>query len=277
MRSSALRLTAVALRRKVTGAALLICAALLFVNTSHATPIEYSLTLTLNGIFYPNGCRTTAMHSFGCDLTPVGLFVATFFVDDALLSQTGKNLPGVITDFYLQIGTVVWDQAHRSDFAGFRGPYPGCPTDCIGASSPGFDVFGGRITGLEGDVFGPGDIPFIDFYPGNAFIAYDSIADLFMSGELSPVPEPSSVLLMAMGLFGWWVLRIIRPAQAESHSRKTTCYKNGTKVLLSASRASCKKETATVASSPAGLSGPSFVREVGTTQAKTVQAGEACS
>jgi hypothetical protein len=72
--------------------------------------------------------------------------------------------------------------------------------DCVNAPSPGFDVHGGQITGLEGGVFGPSDVPFVDFF-GTTFSSVD-YAETNLRGSLQvlPIPEPPTLLLLSSGV-----------------------------------------------------------------------------
>lgn len=174
----------------------------LFVPSLRADSVDYSLTLTVATVVN-NPCTinpTPGLHLFGCNLEVGDQFAGSFLVDDAVLSETGSNLSGSISDFFLQIGTVVWAQAHpfsSSDFGGFRGPPSG-----LNAQSPGFDVSGGTITGLEGGVHGVADIPFVDFF-GNQFNAIDA-SGTFIEGTLTltSVPEPGTILLLSAAVIG---------------------------------------------------------------------------
>lgn len=54
-------------------------------------------------------------------------------------------------------------------------------------------MFGGRITGLEGGIYGRADIPFAAFF-ATGFAAYDGITALSLTGAPSQVPEPSTLV-----------------------------------------------------------------------------------
>ena len=107
-----------------------------------------------------------------------------FSVDSDVLLSDGVGKPGVLDSFYIQMESNIWGYNSPLDnsFAGFRGPIPGDPfclrtAACLGAPSPGFDVFNGEITNLRGGVYGDADVPFVDFSVGsqpNTFAALGS-------------------------------------------------------------------------------------------------------
>jgi hypothetical protein len=189
-------------------------------------PYHFILTVTGVGSFFggaPSPCHpvNAIIGRFICSPDEAQPFyVGTFRVDDSLLLLEGNNLQGIITDFYLQIGTVIWDQNHpfssfsdplRSHFSSFEGPIPGiCPLGCISAASPGFNVHGGLITGLQGGVRGPGDMPFVDF-SNTTFSAVDTIGN-HLTGQLtlSPIPEPETWLFLAIGFVVLVAARVIK-------------------------------------------------------------------
>jgi PEP-CTERM motif len=184
----------------------LVLAFLLTPALAQATFVPYQFTLTITEIRDPSFSSTQTCVDFDTGF-PLGVqfrcslgdvIVGHFSVDDSLLALTGTNLPGTITNFFLQIGEVVWDQQNPgplgSAFGGFRGPTGFGP-------SPGFDVAGGVITGLRGGVHSPADWPTTDFFV-TRFIAEDWIDGNLITGTLSVerVPEPASLFLMALGV-----------------------------------------------------------------------------
>src|SRR5262245_489749 len=119
------------------------------VTELHADTIDYVLTLQVTSVDQSSDC--VGVGTFGCNNMIGDIHVGRFTVDSSLLSQTGDNLPGTISKFFLEISPVVWDQTQpfsipSNFFVGFRGPDParGCPSDCLFAPSPGFNVHGGQ-------------------------------------------------------------------------------------------------------------------------------------
>ena len=187
----------------------------MFGTDTEAVPVQFSITLTATFVddpFFPNPeppCISTLCGKYLQHPEVGKAYSGSFIVDDALLSQTGTNLPGVLTSFRLQIESLVFDMSRPalefdddavdrgSFFLGFRGP---CATgNCIGAPSPGFDVANGTIIGLRGGVFGPGDSAFVDF-GGNGFLSRDQ-GNILVFGTLAVarVNEPPTLVLLMIG------------------------------------------------------------------------------
>jgi len=190
-----------------------------------ATPVRFDVTLTVLSVecftsppvvcFPPTIINPLPQPG---DTWGVGFFV----VDDALLSQTGVNLPGVLTAFHIQTGNLTWDAFQPFDemnnrFAGFRGPIPGnpdCPGGggdfpspgrivCLGAPSPGFDVANGTVTQIYGGFFDPADFAnafFEVFYGPNRFALGDQLHLVHGSVTITRSPEPTSFFLLGCGI-----------------------------------------------------------------------------
>jgi hypothetical protein len=166
--------------------------------------------------------RSFGYHTFPCDAKPGDSFFGFFTVEENLLTQEGVNLPGILGDFVVRIGDVIWDINSPSDFDGFRGPtlpgggIPGCPL-CyeFDALSPGFNVVGGKIVGIWGGVYSDGDEPFVDFeyiFGPGGWGSVDAYRNLVLGNYTitAVVSEPSSLLtllLCGMAIL-WFVPRL---------------------------------------------------------------------
>lgn len=179
-----------------------------------AIPVLFKLTLDVTDVSEdPLSCGGP-IASFGCGNTPGDVHTGVFSVDSGLLALEGDNLPGGVSNFFLRIGNVVWDQANpapASDFEGFRDA-----AAHVGAPSFDVDVHGGTITDVHGGVFGPADLPALDFAPlaglsPGTFIAVD-LDSTALEGNLliSRVAEPPVLFLVSIGLSMWALLRIRR-------------------------------------------------------------------
>ena len=155
------------------------------VITFNATTVNIDPDCAINKSF--------GYHTFPCDAKPGDSFFGFFTVEENLLTQEGVNLPGILGDFVVRIGDVIWDINSPSDFDGFRGPtlpgggIPGCAL-CyeFDALSPGFNVVGGKIVGIWGGVYSDGDEPFVDFeyiYGPGGWGSVDSYRN-YVSGQL---------------------------------------------------------------------------------------------
>jgi hypothetical protein len=189
---------------------------LLFGAPAQAAVVAHDLVLQVERVGSASGIGgapcftpTPPRRSFGCDIRPGDIFIGHFSVDDSLLAREGDNLNGPIFHFFLQIGTVVWDQDHPSDLAGFRQFVEGDSTGLVRlASAPSFNIHGGRITALTGGVFGGGDAPFVDFFNVPALNTFgandDSITrlegTLIVGRSASAVAEPGTLALLAFVL-----------------------------------------------------------------------------
>lgn len=118
--------------------------------------------------------------------------------------MNGTALHGLMTNFYLQIGTRVYDQNHpNDDFIGFRGWLPEEPrcVACIGGVSPSITVEGGEVTDLIGGVYGVGDGTGVDFFGNNLYVGWSGgSTHIYMTGAISRVPEPSTLYVLGIGL-----------------------------------------------------------------------------
>jgi hypothetical protein len=166
--------------------------------------------------------RSFGYHTFPCDAKPGDSFFGFFTVEENLLTQEGVNLPGILGDFVVRIGDVIWDINSPSDFDGFRGPtlpgggIPGCAL-CyeFDALSPGFNVVGGKIVGIWGGVYSDGDEPFVDFeyiFGPGGWGSVDAYRNLVLGNYTitAVVSEPSSLLtllLCGMAIL-WFVPRL---------------------------------------------------------------------
>jgi len=186
-----------------------------------AGQLTYTITLTPDS----GGCGSTCPPSSPA-LPVIGQSYVGFFTlaDDSVLAVDGINIPATLTAFRLVLGGFVWDAFHPSDFSGFRGPIAGdpfCPGGagtqtpvnqpggsgafCFPAPSPGFDVSGGQIVDLFGDVFGSADVPFVDFHglccaPPGHFSSNLGVASFTGEIVLAQVPGAPTLLLLSAGL-----------------------------------------------------------------------------
>jgi hypothetical protein len=175
---------------------------LLLSTLADASPVNYNLVLDVNLATGFNCNPLISFPSFACpNGTISSQYIGHFTIDDSLLALEGDQLLADISNFVLQIGTLVWNQNLKfpgSDFSGFR------QNPQTFASSPGFNVHGGQIVCLTGGVYGAADAPFVDFFC-NTFHAID-LQNNFIQGALSvalaSVPEPPAWLLMGLGLMG---------------------------------------------------------------------------
>ena len=134
-----------------------------------ADPISYQLSLTVEGGTQAL-CRETPYTTFGCQNSLGDIHIGSFNLDN-----------GIVSDFLLQIGSVVWNQDAPSDFWGI---HP-------------FTLQGNQLTG---GVYGSGDVPFVDFL-GSRFSAIDPVQTLIWGGlEVHQVDEPSTLFLLGVGL-----------------------------------------------------------------------------
>jgi PEP-CTERM motif len=144
-------------------------------------------------------------HTFGCDNAIGDIHVGHFTVDDIILSSDGLKTGVPISNFFLKIGDVVWDQENPSDFDGFRDTVTPLPL----AIAPGLVVSGGALVDLAGGVFGFVDNPFVDFsnefgVGPNQFAAVDLPTTVLVGSltisDVSRVPEPATLALFFFGV-----------------------------------------------------------------------------
>jgi len=165
-----------------------------------ATPIHFPFTLTVNPkvFIHPTLCDVSG--GFACATSLGDTFVGQFTVDDSVLLGDGIKDGVPITNFFLKIGRVAWDQNGGDPdnfFGGFRDSHQSL------APSPGLVVSGGALVDLRGGVIGGGDVPFVDFttFSPHRFIAFDAFGSSEIPGSLriGAVPEPSTFLLTLIG------------------------------------------------------------------------------
>lgn len=192
---------------------MLLCT-LLIAPVAKAIPVPFNLILEVTDVSEDPLCGGP-FASFGCGNAPGDVHTGVFSVDSSLLALEGDSLPGGVSNFFLRIGNVVWDQENpepASDFTGFRDA-----AGHTGAPSFDVDVHGGTITGLHGGVFGPADFPALDFsptVPPGAFIAVDLDSTALMGNlRINRVAEPPVLFLVSIGFSVWALLRK-RPALA---------------------------------------------------------------
>ena len=183
---------------------------ILFSYGAKAIPVRFNLTLDVTDVFEAPPPCIGGIHTFGCVNAPGDRHTGFFFVDNGLLALEGDNLPGGVSNFFLKIGDVVWDQANpapASDFEGFRdaSAHTGVPSFDV-------DVHGGTITDVHGGVFAPADLPALDFAPlaglsPGTFEAFDGHTDLRGNLLISRVSAPSALFLVGLGLSAWALLR----------------------------------------------------------------------
>ena len=204
---------------------LLLVALIVGVRPAEAAPLTYTMTLTPDsvtclGVPCPPGTTVEGNHPPPTVGQP---YLGSFTLqDDSVLATDGINLPATLTAFHLTLGDQFWDAfqpkafpgvpGNNNLFQGFRGPRPGdpdCPGGtprvCLGAESPGFDVAGGQLVGLFGDVFGQSDVPFVDFeFFTGATDRFQSNpgGSVFVKGTilLAQVSAPPALLLLSAGL-----------------------------------------------------------------------------
>src|SRR5262245_23862777 len=93
-----------------------------FASHGYAKPVNYVVRFRVTAVTQSPTCPNVRPGTnFGCANLVGDVHVGTFVIDDALLARTGTNLPGTITNFFLQIGTVKWDQASPFPSSDFRG------------------------------------------------------------------------------------------------------------------------------------------------------------
>jgi hypothetical protein len=184
---------------------LLLVLALLFApSLAHTAPIPFSLTLHVDAITRlgvpvsecaPLHPDLFFVPQYMCALGDV--YTGHFVVDDSLLTLEGDNLPFAISDFFIQIGTVVYDQNNpfQSMFH-FFSRFP----EGLGAPGLNFNVHGGQITGLTGFVIGDGDVYSLDFF-GTTYLARE-LAGNVPSGrlEIEQIVEPHAWWMLGVGL-----------------------------------------------------------------------------
>jgi hypothetical protein len=201
----------------------LFAAVILMLTTSfaNADPINYDLILNVSEVQFRfpggeirkfefgtfgivtvpvgNSCSDPFINSFACPSGTISnRYVADFTIDDSVLALEGSNL-GTVTNFFLQIGEVIFDQNNPSGdgFSGFR--------DAVGnfTDSPGVTVQNNTLVCLQGSVFASGDVMAVDFFC-DTFVAFD-IGDtntLFGSLAIQQFGEPGGWLLFSLGLIG---------------------------------------------------------------------------
>ena len=173
-----------------------------------AAPVFFNLILDVTTVQQGQDEPCDAALSFGCGNIPGDRHVGVFSVDSSVLQPDGNNRPAGVTNFFLRIGNVVWDQS--SGLIAFRDS-----AQQPSQSSFDIDVQDGTITDAHGGVhFQAGDFPAADFSgapatPGaNTFIAGDiACAGLLptctvLSGRLTVarVTEPSVLSLAVLAL-----------------------------------------------------------------------------
>jgi hypothetical protein len=186
---------------------------LVFANSAYAVPMDVNFTLTADTVDQaplPQCAGGPEFGpTFGCSNAIGDTYVGSFRVDDSILTGDGLLTGVPVSDFFLQIGDVIWSQnpVPNNSFAGFRGLATEAP-------GPGLVVSGGALVDLAGGVFGIGDHPFVDFSsPGflasNRFSALDDPDGTRLQGCLTtgngsacPVPEPGTSLLFLVGALG---------------------------------------------------------------------------
>jgi hypothetical protein len=156
------------------------------------------------------GASCDVSGTFNCTISVGDAFVGQFTVDDSVLIGDGIKNGIPISNFFLKIGRVAWDQNGLDPddvFSGFRDSN-GLPDTLPG--SPAFVVSGGALVDLVGGVFGGADIPFVDFSspidgPSNRFGALDfgptALTGCLTIGSQASqcVTEPSTVMLAMLG------------------------------------------------------------------------------
>lgn len=175
-----------------------------------ANLIPYVIQFTTTTVYISPYCadeRAQGYKEVPCDTEVGDNFFGIFTVEEALLATDGINLPGTLGDFVIVIGDYVWNMNDSgSDFVGFVGPTLPTGETTAGATSPGFDVVGGRIVDIRGGVFGAFDFPFVDFtspFSGANTWAAGAGSNYFF-GRFDifalAVDEPASVMLAF-----WWI------------------------------------------------------------------------
>lgn len=215
---------------------------LLVAPAAFALPINYGLRLTAE-----TGTVVTRFLDFEEgephidhfeEESAVGnVYFGSFAVDSELLVSDGLNKPANVLFFSIKVEDNIWayNAPFNNSFGGFRGPTVDSPDCgyCLGASSPGFDVLHGEITGFRGTVRSPADTPEVAFAPdtftviGSPQAAAQSRYGSTEIGkrisgrmELFRVPEPGTVLLLVAGLLGYVAARFRNLKRTQSSTRK---------------------------------------------------------
>lgn len=170
-------------------------------GSANAALVRYELGLTIESVAgdnspcsFPTGCPAL----FG-PLTVGQTFLGRFSVDDSILSTDGRNNTAAIYDFFLPFGNLIYSIGpDNTALAGFRNEFG------LGALAPGFIIENGQVVDLIGDVYGLGDVPFIDWQgfvsQRNRFGAWDGFNGAQGSLTIAAVPLPSTLALLVLAL-----------------------------------------------------------------------------
>lgn len=209
---------------------LIIVALLLISAASHAGPINYQATFTVDHTdFYcqPN-CTGHEGDAFIDPLHVGDQFVATMTTDSSILAHDGPSNAGLISAFHLDVNGLIFDPTIPSyaifELFRFVGPCVNIRLHCTveqfdkwwqPSKYLGFEVADGEAIKLWGGVVFANPTTYLDFngdrFGGPVILAYNSNwgygamsvrGSIALAAVPAQVPEPYTLALMFLGLIG---------------------------------------------------------------------------